>query len=547
MNRARLLAVAMFLTPLAAMGCAAILGLDDPRVEQHDASTGIDGSTGEGGSPDASDGGANDGWRLPDVTFTFSDFTDKQNWTAYNLQDISPNAVSYGGGAFDGQRWLYFSPSENAANTQASSQIPLLRFDTTKDFANKNSWESYDPRTVNSKAKGFGGAVYTFPATGKGHVYYVPFEGSDGLRTGLVLRFDTNAAAFNGTSAVTGESALLAKDLEELFPEAGTIGYFGAVYDGTRYAYFVPGLGGSRMALKLDTTQDFRLASAWEVFDTTRISPADETRGFVGGVFDGQYLYFVPYGRGGFTTGLAVRLDTKKTFSDPSSWELADMSIILGNNARGFQMGGFDGQYVYYVPTFDDVTYHGRVVRFDTKSATFATNSGDGGTHGWEMFDMVMGGPPIDEAGAPVDDGGNPIDGGIPGLPTGSPFDPRGYSGAAFDGRYMYFVPSYRNPIYAGEIDYHGLVAQYDTSKPFKDPSSWKFFDAAQLAPTPPLSPEAGVNATKPGGFFGAMFDGAYVYFAPSFGPLVVRYLARTPKKDESYPPLSHPSRGSFF
>jgi hypothetical protein len=42
------------------------------------------------------------------------------------------------------------------------------------------------------------------------------------------------------------------------------------------------------------------------------------------------------------------------------------------------------------------------------------------------------------------------------------------------------------------------------------------------------------------GGFWGAVFDGQYVYFMPSFGSYAVRYLARTPKG----PP---PFGGSFY
>jgi hypothetical protein len=74
----------------------------------------------------------------------------------------------------------------------------------------------------------------------------------------------------------------------------------------------------------------------------------------------------------------------------------------------------------------------------------------------------------------------------------------RGFRGAAFDGRYSYFVPSYNG------------VARYDTRASFADASSWSSFDATT------------VN-TGSRGFWGATFDGQYVYLVP-FGYVVTRY-----------------------
>ena len=75
--------------------------------------------------------------------------------------------------------------------------------------------------------------------------------------------------------------------------------------------------------------------------------------------------------------------------------------------------------------------------------------------------------------------------------------DPRGYAGAEFDGKYVYFVP-------AGTSAPHGEVLRYDTTSEFTSVNSWSTFDAA--------SNGVGNNAR---GYNGAVFDGKYVYFAP--------------------------------
>jgi len=65
------------------------------------------------------------------------------------------------------------------------------------------------------------------------------------------------------------------------------------------------------------------------------------------------------------------------------------------------------------------------------------------------------------------------------------------YSGGTFDGRYVYLAPT------------GGPATRYDTHASFVKPSSWERFDTSQLK---------GSSNT----FAGCAFDGRYVYFAPS-------------------------------
>ncbi len=64
-----------------------------------------------------------------------------------------------------------------------------------------------------------------------------------------------------------------------------------------------------------------------------------------------------------------------------------------------------------------------------------------------------------------------------------------GFVGATFDGRYLYFPPSYGN----------SLLARFDTQSSFTSAASWSFFDLSSLNP----------NLQ---GSLGCVFDGRYVY-----------------------------------
>jgi hypothetical protein len=78
-------------------------------------------------------------------------------------------------------------------------------------------------------------------------------------------------------------------------------------------------------------------------------------RGFDGAVFDGRYVYFVPFG---FTR--VARYDITAPFGSTSSWESYDVG---GSQFKG---GVFDGRFVYLVPNSGSI-----VRRFDAKSPSW--------------------------------------------------------------------------------------------------------------------------------------------------------------------------------
>lgn len=202
--------------------------------------------------------------------------------------------------------------------------------------------------------------------------------------------------------------------------------------------------------------------SSWATYSTSALTPTATS--FSGGAFDGRYVYFAP------KPGSAiVRLDTTGTFASTAAWATFDPGPLSGG-AWGFAGAVFDGRYVYFVPSNNGSGYYGVVVRYDTQASYTASAS-------WEAFDANS-------------------------LGVGA----RGFIGATFDGRYVYFVPHW-----------HGTVARYDTQAAFGVASSWSSFDATTL------------NAAARG-FAGGVFDGRYVYLVPNVdgsalpNGLVVRY-----------------------
>ena len=73
-----------------------------------------------------------------------------------------------------------------------------------------------------------------------------------------------------------------------------------------------------------------------------------------------------------------------------------------------------------------------------------------------------------------------------------------GYFGAVFDGRYVYFAAEMH-----GDRSTHAQILRYDTHNPFKDPASYAAYDAGRT------------DGLEVRGFYGALFDGRYVYFVP--------------------------------
>lgn len=392
------------------------------------------------------------------------------------------------------------------------------------DFTNSANWEAYDASTTDAlKTQGYSGGVFD----GR-FVYFVPnYNGSS--PHACVLRYDTQTA-FTNSEAWTAYDA------------NGTDGYaiggfIGGIFDG-RYIYFAPFIGSTpECILRYDTHGEFKSSTSWRVYDAR---PHDKLgiTGYMGAVYAQRYVYFVGFSNFG---GMVLRYDTESNFADTNSW----LSYVVGNKNNGFhdyEGATFDGRYIYLVPNVANQSSFspesGQFVRYDT-SLPFTNESS------WSSFSYLNteGSNRFAYQGAVYDgryvyfapdkrtnyfetkhglalrydthydftnaDGWTSFDASA----TGG-LECNGYAGAAFDGHFVYYVPN-------GEPwENHGNALAYDTQKPFADSNSWMAVS---------LTNQLGAGTSA---FFGAVYDGTYLYYAPMKGSpagRVVRYKSKMP------------------
>ena len=174
-------------------------------------------------------------------------------------------------------------------------------------------------------------------------------------------------------------------------------GYLGATTDG-RYVYFTPfnnGRGYHGEILRYDTTKDFESNDAWKTFDTHKLPFGNNPVGYADNTFDGRYVYFAPYNNNEIFHGVVLRYDTTQDFESVESWETFDPSNNgVGIEARGYIGAIFDGSFVYFIPDNKgpDATPHGEVLRYDTRLEFQSSES-------WDTFDAKLNGIGTNPAG----------------------------------------------------------------------------------------------------------------------------------------------------
>jgi hypothetical protein len=383
-------------------------------------------------------------------------FDNPSRWSAYDPGDhgVGVDPDGYDGIAFDG-RYVYFSPGFDGKENHGE----VLRYDTEGGFDHAPSWKAYDPGAhgVGLIARGYTGLAFD----GR-YIYFAPFAITITTLHGEVLRCDTTGefthvsswAAYNPSSQGIGYNAT---------------GYADAVFDG-RYVYFVPlvnSTGSHGEVLRYDTSTAFDEPLSWDAYDPGANGVGITPDGYKSGVFDGRYVYFAPSHTNDGYHGEVLRYDPQSEFDSPDSWDAYDYGTECGadcNDPGGFATAIFDGRYIYFGPGFT-ATGSGEALRYDTTAGFFTPSS-------WVTFDPQS-----------------------QGLGTWS----HSFSGIVFDGRYIYFMPHTDLDIFTE------VVLRYDTSASFIDPLSWSVFDPAS----------AGVGTGIDGHHTG-VFDGRYVYFAPT-------------------------------
>ncbi len=257
------------------------------------------------------------------------------------------------------------------------------------------------------------------------------------------------------------------------------------------------------------TYGDITDAKSWSYFDLGSLypkldgAPSNLPSGFLGAVFDGHFVYYVPTGNKTSVVGIGssnaydiVRFDTTAPFDAPTSFEKSSVASRGANAA--FIGGTFADGFVYFAPYQSNP-----FLRFDT-TRPFT----DGG--GLES----IGSAPVAAFGAAY--GSHAIfyapltgqemqrfdtnDGGFAsffatGVDAGAP----AYQGVAFDGKYAYFAPATGGAL---STDVSTIV-RVDTTSDFTNAASWSTFDTHNA------------DATS-GNFAGTVFDGRYVYFVPT-------------------------------
>ncbi len=231
---------------------------------------------------------------------------------------------------------------------------------------------------------------------------------------------------------------------------------------------------------------DWSDAGVWTVYQ----SPPEMGSAYLGGAFDGRYVYFTPIDH----TSKVVRYDTTLPFAASGSWSAFDAPGLLGT--QGFYGAAFDGRYVYFAGGNGLSGTPNLSARFDTKAG-----GGFAVAASWEKFNTLM----LSDAGADAGDGG---DGGDGGGEAGTYVGDQGFGGVFYDGtRYVYLVPS---GIGSGATQ--GRVTRFDADGGFPDASAWSTFDL-QMNVDPALA-----------GLAGGYFDGRYAYFMPQAGTKAARY-----------------------
>ena len=364
------------------------------------------------------------------------------------------DTTGFFGAVFDGQ-YVYFVPQHDTESRHGK----VLRLNTHSEFKDPSSWCGYDAGTTQGlNTKGYYGAAFD----GR-HIYFVPRRDAQNFHS-RILRYDTHGKFTDPLSWQAHDAGL-------------SCSYQSSAFDG-RYIYFAPGhtavhrdsvsekpkfasppvtgmdpnyyLVGNSLVMRYDTRGGFHDKSSWTTYDATGTNGLNACD-YDGAVFDGSYVYFVP-----LSTATILRFDTRNEFESSQSWEAFDA------NPLGLELcvgGVFDGRHIYFVPYGISKT----AVRFDTQGEFTDSMS-------YETYLIAK------TLGQKV----------------------KGFDGAFFDGKYIYFIP-----YYDGGTLFHGQTLRFDTSaRRFDDSVYWSSCDATTT------------DGLQTKGFNGGATDGRFLYYA---------------------------------
>ena len=346
-------------------------------------------------------------------------------------------------------------------------------------------------------------------------VYFAPYYNNYG-RHGLMIQYNTTQPFDDSNSWNVYNIGRVCAEDDCAY--AAFIGFQGALYH-NGFVYYVPYFidetprgekdrqPGS-FVLRYDTSLDFRDFSAWK--------GVGHWGAYEDGIVAGDYLYFSPHlDKNNERHTIPLRYDTTKHFEEKTSW----VGVKLGLNAS-YIGAAYDGKKIYYAPWEDDDQEGSSILRYDTEQSFFAKSA-------WDFL----------------------------------PIPYLGYSGAGFNGTHVVFAPCWCSAYPSESIEsskimflnvdtqevsfstldygaYNGVVeaddALYLVADTTKNGVRSDFIEVTNSIKT--FSP-----TIAKGGYWGGIFDGQYVYFAPYDNPSLeqrngefLRYDTAKPFEDDA-------------
>jgi N-acetylneuraminic acid mutarotase len=442
-------------------------------------------------------------------------FQNANNWEAFDAgQPLVGADGGFSGGLFDG-RYIIFTPFHSSG-----AHGEFLRYDTHADFQDPLVWSTYDPGAAgaaatpwstkaslvtgresaactvyNGKIYVFGGHDGTSPITSA--VAYDP--GTDTWATLAALPTARNwvqAAVVGSLIYVIGgsDSGGTAQNLVDIYDPVTDTWTAGAVMPTARTGLVLEAMNGLLYALGGDDGTGVRIATT-EIYN-----PAADTwstgadmptpRQWAGSaVLDGRIYVF-----GGSSSATNAVATAEAYVPSADTWETR---TNLNLARRGPASGLVDGK-IYCIAGYNG-GYLTQVEEYDPHADAWIYRSGLPSTARWAISSATVGNTIYLVGGNSTVTYHTDVEAYQP-LRDFAGYDLDGYTSAAFDGRYAYFVPYYNGSAH------HGTFLRFDTQGAFDDLSSWQVFDPGNW----------GIGA-DPDGYRVAAFDGRYLHFAPLY------------------------------
>lgn len=514
-------------------------------------------------------------------------FADGASWEFADLPTITGDTQAQGflGGVSDPQGYLYFCPCIVPGGTGVTlGPNKAFRFNTGGELSVASNYEVFDFSTIT----GPGGPptqYYSWQSMvcdGR-YIYYVPCTKQN---TGVITNV-TNVV--NPTVTIQSAHGLVAGDTVIIANVGGAIGVNGSwtvttVPTSTTYTITTgaPGIysgGGTSscitphgQCMRFDTqgaiggfSSAFTNPANWSTFDLATINA--QCVAFLGGIYDGRYIYFIPFAKSTGTpdNGMLLRFDTTdlRGFRDPGSYTTVDLEAMLSpagsflsvkqaSRSVGFCGGIMVGPYLILTPFGGGAGLVGTTTAQRSLAVLYDTRLPIGDYRAYRTFDLrtierkkysvtaVTGTTnPTLTIGTHSLSAGQYVNisavGGIAGINktlyiqstapttitvtatvtgtyttggsvTSGADETMGYQFGGFDGQYVHFTPSYNSARTASDCVCPPWV-RWDVRLPFDEASSWSFVN----------TPLLGLFAI-PAACTGLTFDGRFLYHAPYTG-----------------------------